>query len=78
MDDTGQKYSDKKLLVKGLKRLALSIPLIVLTTYVITFAFLNKETIPLYVFLPLGILLMGGTIFLMFSRIKKLVKALFQ
>jgi len=78
MDNTGQKHSDKKLLVKGLKRLALSIPLLVLTTYVITFAFLNKETIPLYIFLPVGIIFMGLTIFLMFSGIKNLVKALFQ
>ena len=78
MDDTGQKYSDKKLLVKGLKRLALSIPLLVLTTYILTFAFLNKETIPLYVFLPLGIIFVGLTIYLMFSGVKTLVKALFQ
>ena len=77
MDETGQKYSDKKLLVKGLKRLALSIPLLVLTTYVITFAFLNKETIPLYIFLPVGIILMVLTIYLMFSGIKILIKALF-
>jgi hypothetical protein len=78
MDETGQKYSDKKLLIKGLKRLALSIPLLVLTTYVITFAFLNKETIPLYIFLPVGIILMGLTIYLMFSGIKILIKALFD
>lgn len=78
MDDTGQRYSDKKLLIKGLKRLALSIPLLVLTTYILTFAFLNKETIPLYVLLPIGVIFVGLTIYLMFSGVKTLVKALFQ
>jgi len=78
MKDPNQKYTDKKLLVKGIKRMAISIPLLVLTTYILTFAFLNKETIPLYVFLPLGIILMGITIYLIFDGLKKILSAVFD
>ncbi len=78
MDETNQKYTDKKLLVKGLKRLAFALPLLVLTTYILTFAFLNKETIPLYIFLSLGIIAMGLTIYLLFGGIKLVMKSLFH
>ena len=78
MDETNQKFTDKKLLVKGLKRLGLAIPLLVLTTYILTFAFLNKETIPLYIILPLGIIGVAATIFLLFGGIKIILKSLFH
>jgi len=78
MKETKQKYTDKQLLVSGLKRLALALPLLVLTTYILTFAFLNKDTIPLYIFLTLGIIAMGATIFLLFSGIKTIMKSLFN
>ncbi|MEM7087051.1 MAG: DUF6095 family protein [Bacteroidota bacterium] len=78
MKETNQKHTDKQLLIKGLKRLAIALPLLVLTTYILTFAFLNKDTIPLYVFLTLGIIAMGGTIFLLFSGIKTIMKSLFN
>ncbi|MEZ4858036.1 MAG: DUF6095 family protein [Flavobacteriaceae bacterium] len=77
MKETNQKITDKKLLVKGIKRMALSIPLLVLTTYILTFSFLNKETIPLYIFFPLGIISMGATIYLLFHGIKLILKAIF-
>lgn len=78
MKETNQKYTNKQLLVKGLKRLALALPLLVLTTYVLTFAFLNKDTIPLYIFLTLGILGMIATIYLLFNGIKIILKSLFD
>lgn len=71
-------HTDQKLLVKGLKHLALGLPLIVLTTYILTFAFLNKETIPLYIFLTLGIIAMAVTIYLLFKGIKLILRALFD
>tara|TARA_R110000823_G_scaffold288701_3_gene407055 strand:+ start:15011 stop:15256 length:246 start_codon:yes stop_codon:yes gene_type:complete len=77
LKDTNQKYTDKQFLVKGLKRLAIALPLLVLTTYLFTFAFLNKETIPLYYLLPLAILGMAATIYLLFNGIKWMLKALF-
>ncbi|RDK86826.1 DUF6095 family protein [Marinirhabdus gelatinilytica] len=72
-----QKHTDKKLLIKGLKRLAVAIPLLVLTTYAFTFTFLNKETIPMYYVLPLAVLGMAATIYTLFSGIKLILKALF-
>ena len=71
-------HTDQKLLVKGLKLLALGLPSIVLTTYILTFAFLNKETIPLYIFLTLGIIAMAVTIYLLFKGIKMILRALFD
>ncbi len=76
--ETNQKFTDKKLLVKGLKRLALALPILVLTTYILTFAFLNKEVLPLYIFLPLGIIAMGFTIYLLFNGIKIVMKSMFN
>ncbi len=78
MKETNQKFTNKELLVKGLKRLALALPMLVLTTYVLTFAFLNKDTIPLYIFLTLGILGMIATIYLLFNGIKIILKSLFD
>ena len=75
--EMNKQHTDQKLLVKGLKRLALGLPSIVLTTYILTFAFLNKETIPLYIFLTLGIIAMGVTIYLMFAGIKMILKSIF-
>ena len=78
MKETNQKYTNKQLLVQGIKRLALALPLLVLTTYVLTFAFLNKDTIPLYIFLTLGIIAMAFTIYLLFNGIKIILKSLFD
>ncbi len=78
MKEPDQKYTDKKLLVRGIKRMAISIPILVLTTYILTFAFLNKETIPLFIFLPLGIISIGATIFLIYSGLKLILKAVFN
>lgn len=77
-DKTNQTFTDKQLLVKGLKRLALALPLLVLTTYAFTFAFLNKDTIPLWIILPLAIMGMGATIYLLFNGIKIILKAVFN
>ncbi|NNM23324.1 MAG: hypothetical protein HKO54_07205 [Flavobacteriaceae bacterium] len=78
MKEPRQSHTNKQLLVKGLKRLALGLPLLVLTTYILTFAFLNKETIPLYLFLPLGIIAMGATILLLFNGFKIILRSLFH
>lgn len=75
--DTKQKHTDQKLLVKGLKWLVVGLVMIVVSTYLFTFAFLNKEILPLYILLPLAIIAMAVTIFLLFKGIRTLVKALF-
>jgi len=73
-----QKHTDKKMLVKGLKMLAISIILIVASTYLLTFVFLNKETLPFYLLFPFAVIVMGITIYYIFKGIKTLVKALFD
>ena len=78
MKETDQKYTDKQLLMKGLKRLVLALPLLLLSTYLLTFAFLNKDTIPIYIFLILGIIAMAITIYLLFNGIKIILKSLFN
>ena len=75
--EMNKQHTDTKLLVKGIKRLALGLPLIVLTTYILTFAFLNKDTIPLYIFLTVGIIAMATTIYLLFNGIKLILRSLF-
>ncbi|MAN59134.1 MAG: hypothetical protein CMC08_04780 [Flavobacteriaceae bacterium] len=77
MGNPKQKHTDKQLLLKGIKRLALALPLLVLTTYLFTFSFLNKEVIPLYFLLPLAILAMATTIYLLFNGFKIILKAIF-
>ena len=76
-DSTEKGRTDKKLLVRGLKRLALSIPVLVLSTYAITFSFLNKETLPLYITLTLGIIFMGITLFLLFNGLRLVIRSVF-
>jgi len=73
----GKEHTDQKLLIRGLKRLALALPLLVLTTYIFTFGFLNKDTLPLYIFMILGIVFMAGTIYLLFDGIKKILDSIF-
>lgn len=75
--DTQQQHTDQKLLVKGLKLLVVALVMIVVSTYLFTFAFLNKEVIPMYILLPLAIIAMAVTIFLLFKGIRTILKALF-
>ena len=77
MKNTNQNHTNKEFLIKGLKRLLIALPLLVLTTYIFTFAFLNKETIPLYLLLPLAFVAMGATIYLLFNGIKWVLRSLF-
>jgi hypothetical protein len=71
-------HTDKKLLVKGLKYMAFVIPLLVLTTYLFTLAFLNKDTKILYLVLPLAIIGMAATIWLGFKGMRTIMRALFS
>ncbi len=73
----GKEHTDLDMLKKGLKRLVFALPLLVLTTYVFTFTFLNKEVLPLWVGLILGISLMAVTIWLLFKGIGLVLKSIF-
>ncbi|MAY23072.1 MAG: hypothetical protein CMC74_09855 [Flavobacteriaceae bacterium] len=78
MKDPNQKHTDKQLLVKGIKILAISVVLIIASTYLLTFSFLNKDVLPLYLLLPLAIITMGATIYLIFKGLKLILKAVFN
>ncbi len=65
-------------MVKGLKYMAFVIPLLVLTTYLFTLAFLNKDSKILYIVLPVAIFGMAATIWLGFKGMRTILKALFK
>ena len=71
-------HTDKQLLVKGIKYMALTFPLLILTTYLLTLSFLNTENFMFYVALPLGIIGVVGTIYLGFRGIKTIMDSLFK
>ena len=74
---SNKEHTDLNLLKKGIKKMALAIPLLFLSPYLITLAFLNKETYMLYVFLFFGILAGAGAIYLCFKGINTIMKAIF-
>jgi hypothetical protein len=71
-------HTDKKLLVKGIKYMAIVIPLLVLTTYLFTLAFLNKDSKILYIVLPVAIIGMVATIWQGFKGMRTIMRALFN
>jgi len=71
-------HTDKELLVKGIKYLAVMIPLLILTTYLLTLSFLNPENFMFYAALPLGLIGMVVTIYLGFKGIRTIMKSLFN
>lgn len=70
-------HTDKKLLVKGIKLMAYSLPLLILSPYLITLAALNKHNFTLYVFLILGIMVGFTAIYLCFKGINTIMKSMF-
>ena len=66
----------KQRLIKGLKILGAALVLLIVTTYVLTFAFINKSVLPIYLLLPLGIIGVVTTIYTLFKGIKTVVSAL--
>ncbi|MFS4418354.1 DUF6095 family protein [Maribacter sp. 2307ULW6-5] len=73
----GPKRTDKELLVKGIRRLAITVVLMFAAPIVIWQAFKN-EGHPLYwPVLALGLLLAAGAVFMGFKGIMTMVNALF-
>ncbi len=71
------KHSDKQLLAKGIKFLAIALPLLFLSPYLLTLSFLNKGHWSFYLFFSIGILLGAGAIFCIFKALKTFMKAIF-
>ncbi|EDM43927.1 N-acetylmuramic acid-6-phosphate etherase [unidentified eubacterium SCB49] len=71
------KHSDKKMIGKGIKFLAIALPLLFLSPYLLTMAFLNKEVTAFYIFLILGIIAGGFAIWAIFKALTTFMKAIF-
>ena len=65
-------------MVQGLKTLGLGLILLLISTYLLNFAFINKSVLPLYMVLPLGIIGVAATIYTLFRGIKKIVSVFFD
>jgi uncharacterized membrane protein YccC len=72
-----KEHTDVNLLRKGIKYLAIALPLLFLSPYLITLSFLNKETMMLYVFFAIGLLLGIGAVYLLFKGINTIMKSIF-
>lgn len=72
-----QKHTDKELLVKGIKIMAITLPLLFICPYILTLSFLNKDNFSFYVFFSIGIILFILTIYLFYKGIKTIMKSLF-
>ena len=72
-----KEHTDVELLRKGVKYLAIALPLLFLSPYLITLAFLNTETIYGYVFFGIGFIAGVGAVYLLFKGIKTIMKSIF-
>lgn len=72
-----KEHTDLELLRKGVKYLAIALPLLFLSPYLITLAFLNTETIYGYVFFGLGFIAGVGAVYLVFKGINTIMKSIF-
>ncbi len=72
-----QKHTNKKLLVKGIKYMAITLPLLFLCPYILTLSFLNKENFAFYIFFALGIIAGGFALYLFFKGIKTILNSIF-
>ncbi len=76
--DPRQKHTNKEKLGKGVKFLAIALPLLFLGPSVLFSAFNNQDK-PLYIpVLIVGLLVCGAAMFFIFKGIKTLVSALFD
>ncbi len=73
-----QKHTNKKILVRGIKYMAVTVPLLFLAPYLLTLSFLNKDNFTFYIFLAVGILAGAGAIYCGFKGINTILKSLFK
>ncbi len=71
------KHTNQKLLTKGIKKMALALPLLFLAPYLLTLSFLNKENFTFYIFFLSGIIAGAGAIYLCFKGINTILKSIF-
>lgn len=73
-----QKHTNKEVMMKGVKYLALSLPLMFAGPYVITLGFLNIDNVAFYLFFPLGLIIATAAVFFAFKGIKTVMKSMFD
>ncbi len=71
------KHTDKQLLVKGIKKMALALPLLFLSPYLLTLSFMNKENFVFYVAFILGLIAGIAAVYLCFKGINTIMKSMF-
>lgn len=71
-----QRKTDIKLLRKGLKYLAFTLPLLFLSPYLLTLSFLNKDTFVFYIFFILGLIAGAGALLLWYRGIMTIMRSL--
>ena len=71
-----KEHTDRDLLIKGIKFLAVALPFLALSPYLLTLSFLNKETFMFFVFLILGIFAGATAIFLLFKGINTILNSI--
>ena len=72
------KHTNKNILAKGVKYLALALPLMFLGPYLITLGFLNKTNNPFYIFFPLGLVVAAAAMYFAFKGIQTIMKSMFD
>lgn len=72
------KHTNKKILAKGVKFLALALPLMFLGPYLITLGFLNKTNNTFYIFFPLGLVVAAASMYFAFKGIQTIMKSMFD
>jgi hypothetical protein len=70
--------TNKELLSKGIKYLAGALPLLFIGPSIIYNAFINKENVWHYLILAIGIGACLGAMYLMFTGLNTIMKALFN
>lgn len=71
------KHTNRQVLVKGIKKMALAVPLLFLSPYLLTLSFLNKDTFIFYIFFIIGIIVGIGAVYLCFKGINTIIKSMF-
>ena len=71
------KHTDKEMLISGIKKMALALPLLFLSPYLLTLSFINKENFMFYLALTLGIIAGAAAIYLCFKGINTIIKSMF-
>ncbi len=72
------KESNKKVLMTGIKYMAIALPLLFIGPYLITLGFLNKTNASFYIFFPVGLIIAVAAVYFGFKGIQTIIKSVFD